>query len=54
MPPAPSPPTQSAGVRGAQRKAHSLIDEAIAALAPLGERAAPLADLAHYMIERDH
>ncbi len=42
------------GLEGAQRKAHSLIDEAIAALAPLGERAAPLADLAHYMIERDH
>lgn len=42
------------GLEGAQRKAYSLIDEAIAALAPLGERAAPLADLAHYMIERDH
>lgn len=42
------------GLEGAKRKAHSLIDEAIAALAPLGERAAPLADLAHYMIERDH
>lgn len=42
------------GLEGAQRKAHSLIDEAIAALAPLGECAAPLADLAHYMIERDH
>ena len=42
------------GLEGAQRKAHSLIDEAIASLAPLGERAAPLADLAHYMIERDH
>ncbi|NVF15071.1 farnesyl diphosphate synthase [Vreelandella maris] len=42
------------GLEGAQRKAHSLIDEAIAALAPLGERAAPLADLAHYMIERDY
>lgn len=42
------------GLEGAQHKAHSLIDEAVAALAPLGERAAPLADLAHYMIERDH
>lgn len=42
------------GLEGAQRKAHSLINEAVAALAPLGERAAPLADLAHYMIERDH
>ena len=42
------------GLAGAQRKANTLIDEAIAALAPLGEQAAPLADLAHYMIERDH
>ena len=42
------------GLSGAQRKANTLIDEAIAALAPLGEQAAPLADLAHYMIERDH
>ena len=42
------------GLEGAQRKAQHLIDEAIAALEPLGERAAPLADLAHYMIERDH
>lgn len=42
------------GLEGAQRKANTLIDEAIAALAPLGEQAAPLADLAHYMIERDH
>ncbi|CAH1042858.1 (2E,6E)-farnesyl diphosphate synthase [Halomonas sp. TD01] len=42
------------GLSGAQHKANSLIEEAIAALAPLGEQAAPLADLAHYMIERDH
>ncbi|WP_249976813.1 (2E,6E)-farnesyl diphosphate synthase [Vreelandella olivaria] len=42
------------GLDGAQRKANTLIDEAIAALAPLGEQAMPLADLAHYMIERDH
>ncbi len=42
------------GLSGAQRKANALIEEAIAALAPLGEQAAPLADLAHYMIERDH
>ncbi|NYS61201.1 (2E,6E)-farnesyl diphosphate synthase [Vreelandella salicampi] len=42
------------GLEGAQRKARTLIDEAIAALAPLGENAAPLADLAHYMIKRDH
>ncbi|MBE0465239.1 MAG: (2E,6E)-farnesyl diphosphate synthase [Halomonadaceae bacterium] len=42
------------GLDGAQQKARTLIDEAIAALAPLGEQAAPLAELAHYMIERDH
>ncbi|WP_172116925.1 (2E,6E)-farnesyl diphosphate synthase [Halomonas hibernica] len=42
------------GLEGAQQKARTLIDEAIAALAPLGEQAAPLAELAHYMIERDH
>ncbi|MGA4494547.1 (2E,6E)-farnesyl diphosphate synthase [Vreelandella venusta] len=42
------------GLSGAQRKANMLIEEAIAALAPLGEQGAPLADLAHYMIERDH
>ncbi|PRY64968.1 farnesyl-diphosphate synthase [Vreelandella songnenensis] len=42
------------GLEGAQHKAQTLIDEAIAALAPLGEQAAPLAALAHYMIERDH
>ncbi|WP_018916879.1 (2E,6E)-farnesyl diphosphate synthase [Vreelandella zhanjiangensis] len=42
------------GLDGAQQKARILIDEAIAALAPLGEKAAPLAELAHYMIERDH
>ena len=42
------------GWEGAQQKARTLIDEAIAALAPLGEQAAPLAELAHYMIERDH
>ncbi|MBP5979727.1 MAG: (2E,6E)-farnesyl diphosphate synthase [Halomonas sp.] len=42
------------GLDGAQQKARTLIDEAIAALAPLGEQAATLAELAHYMIERDH
>ena len=42
------------GLDGAQQKARTLIEEAIAALAPLGEQAAPLAELAHYMIERDH
>ncbi|MDR5899248.1 (2E,6E)-farnesyl diphosphate synthase [Halomonas vilamensis] len=42
------------GLENAQLKAQTLIDEAIAALAPLGENAVPLADLAHYMIERDH
>ncbi|WP_075880223.1 (2E,6E)-farnesyl diphosphate synthase [Vreelandella massiliensis] len=42
------------GLSGAQQKAKRLMDEAIAALSPLGENAAPLAELAHYMIERDY
>ncbi|MGM0615377.1 MAG: farnesyl diphosphate synthase [Pseudomonadota bacterium] len=42
------------GLVGAQHKARQLTEEALAALAPLGETAAPLAELAHYMIERDH
>ncbi|GAA3909672.1 (2E,6E)-farnesyl diphosphate synthase [Halomonas cibimaris] len=42
------------GLDAARGKARALIDDAIAALAPLGEPAAPLADLAHYIIERDH
>ncbi|WP_447554505.1 (2E,6E)-farnesyl diphosphate synthase [Vreelandella sp. EE22] len=49
-------PTYSSllGLEGAKRKARELMVEATAAIAPLGEPAAPLADLAHYMIERDH
>ncbi|WP_447927312.1 farnesyl diphosphate synthase [Vreelandella sp. EE27] len=49
-------PTYSSllGLEGAKRKARELITEATAALAPLGERGAPLAELADYMIERDH
>jgi len=42
------------GIDGARHKARRLIDDAVAALVPLGERATPLADLAHYIIERDH
>ncbi|GGX84511.1 (2E,6E)-farnesyl diphosphate synthase [Litchfieldella qijiaojingensis] len=42
------------GLDGARAKARALLDEALASLAPLGEPAAPLADLARYMIERDH
>lgn len=42
------------GLAGAQEKARQLIDEAVAALAPLGDAATPLAELAYYMIERDH
>jgi len=42
------------GLAGAQEKARQLIDEAVAALAPLGNAATPLAELAYYMIERDH
>ncbi|WP_447530241.1 farnesyl diphosphate synthase [Vreelandella sp. TE19] len=49
-------PTYSSllGLEGAKRKSRELITEATAALAPLGERGAPLAELADYMIERDH
>ncbi|MCP1314185.1 farnesyl diphosphate synthase [Halomonas sp. 707D7] len=49
-------PTYSSllGLEGARAKARELTDEAIAALTPLGEGAAPLIDLARYMIERDH
>lgn len=42
------------GLEGARAKAHGLLDEALDALAPLGERAFPLADLARHMIDRDH
>ncbi|MGQ7246365.1 (2E,6E)-farnesyl diphosphate synthase [Halomonas sp. V046] len=42
------------GLDGARRKAGALIEEALNALVPLGEPAAPLAELARYMIERDH
>ena len=42
------------GLEGARAKATALIDEALEAIAPLGESAAPLAGLARYMIERDH
>nr|WP_283101649.1 farnesyl diphosphate synthase [Halomonas populi] len=42
------------GLEGARAKARELLDDALAAIAPLGERGMPLADLARYMIERDH
>ncbi|MCE8052225.1 (2E,6E)-farnesyl diphosphate synthase [Halomonas daqingensis] len=42
------------GLEGARRRAQELTDEALAALAPLGEAGDPLARLARYMIERDH
>ncbi|WP_280547152.1 MULTISPECIES: farnesyl diphosphate synthase [unclassified Halomonas] len=42
------------GIAGARRRADALVETAVAALAPLGEAATPLADLARYMIERDH
>jgi farnesyl diphosphate synthase/geranylgeranyl diphosphate synthase type II len=42
------------GLDGARDKARALLDEALGALQPLGEKAAPLADLARYMIERDY
>ena len=42
------------GLEGARRRALDLVETGVASLAPLGEGAAPLADLARYMIERDH
>ncbi|WP_439649593.1 farnesyl diphosphate synthase [Halomonas alkalisoli] len=42
------------GLDGARARALELTEEALAALAPLGEASAPLAELARYMIERDH
>nr|WP_300307094.1 farnesyl diphosphate synthase [Halomonas sp.] len=42
------------GLDGAKAKANALIDEALQALAPLGDSAQTLAGLARYMIERDH
>ncbi|GHC29446.1 (2E,6E)-farnesyl diphosphate synthase [Aidingimonas halophila] len=42
------------GLDASRRKAKGLLDEALEALAPLGENGSPLAELARYMIERDH
>lgn len=42
------------GLDGARRRAIELVEQAIASLSPLGRGATPLADLARYMIERDH
>jgi farnesyl diphosphate synthase len=42
------------GVQAARARAHELRDGAIAALAPLGPRAAPLAALAQYVVSRAH
>lgn len=42
------------GLEGARAKARELVEESVAALTPLGDAAVPLAELARYMIERDH
>lgn len=42
------------GLAAARERASALIDEALDALTPIGEAATPLAQLARYMIERDH
>ncbi|WP_163557815.1 (2E,6E)-farnesyl diphosphate synthase [Halomonas sp. NO4] len=42
------------GLEGARARAVELVEEAVATLATLGDAAAPLAELARYMIERDH
>ncbi|KAA0010257.1 (2E,6E)-farnesyl diphosphate synthase [Billgrantia pellis] len=42
------------GLEGARSRSQELVEEALAALDPLGEAGLPLAELARYMIERDH
>lgn len=42
------------GLEGARSRAAELVEQAVASLAPLGPAGAPLAELARYMIERDH
>ncbi|MGM0694453.1 MAG: farnesyl diphosphate synthase [Pseudomonadota bacterium] len=42
------------GLEGARRRADELVETALTSLAPLGEAATPLAELARYMIERDY
>lgn len=42
------------GLEVAKAKACELVEAGVAALEPLGEAAGPLAELARYMIERDH
>ncbi|MBE3590452.1 MAG: polyprenyl synthetase family protein [Firmicutes bacterium] len=42
------------GVDGARRRARAAVEEAISCLAPFGERAAGLAELARFVIDRDH
>jgi len=41
------------GIEESQRRASKLIDEALTALIPVGERASDLASLARYVVERD-
>jgi geranylgeranyl diphosphate synthase type II len=45
---------QLIGQEASQRRASDLVQEACAALAPLGDRAKPLEELAHYVLARDH
>ncbi|WP_051233945.1 farnesyl diphosphate synthase [Halomonas halocynthiae] len=42
------------GLETAQAKACELVEAGVAALEPLGDAGVPLAELARYMIERDH
>lgn len=42
------------GIEESQRRAESLVAEAVAALAPFGERASGLESLARYVLERNH
>ena len=42
------------GLEGARERARAMVDDALEALAELGDGAEPLRDLARYVIERDH
>ncbi|TDO98177.1 polyprenyl synthetase family protein [Marinomonas balearica] len=42
------------GLNGAKEKANALKEEAIAAISPFGDEAAPLIQLANYIISRNH
>ena len=46
--------TSLLGLEGARQKANELLEEALDALAGLGQQAEYLRNLAHYVVERSH